>query len=283
MNVLSYTFKSTLEFFQMAEALASDNQKEQKASEWTGGLSFKKSMSLPLEGWNPDKLAAGTNKLLLRGKRNQISLKKDVRGGVLLVDNYATGNPLAFKRKVRSKAQSKRLTILVNLTEPSYVDSKAMFNKAIATATLVEELRRQNVSVAVYGFYGAVSTVKADLNLVEMIPVKTFSERLQLHKLGAVLHPAAFRHGYISRVDNHGEFPNNVLAGLGEQPMGGGAGRCDSKLDVVAVDILKKELREDCAMIIPPVWSYKNPLKTEKDVEEYVNDIVGIANQTVSL
>ena len=107
MKVLNYTFKSTLEFFQMAEALASHSQRREEGGRWTGGLSFKESMELPKVGWNPEKLAAGTNKLLLRGKKTKISLKKDVRGGVLLVDNYSTGNPMAFKRKVRSKQATK--------------------------------------------------------------------------------------------------------------------------------------------------------------------------------
>lgn len=282
MNVLNYTFKSTLEFFQMAEALASHSQRREEGGRWTGGLSFKEAMELPKVGWNPEKLAAGTNKLLLRGKKTKISLKKDVRGGVLLVDNYSTGNPMAFKRKVRTKSESKRLTLLVNMAESGSISAESIFNKAMATATLVEELRRQNVSVAVYGYYAAESTTQR-LGLIEMVPVKTFSERLQLHKLGAVLHPASLRQAYLGRACNKGVFPNNVFESYGEHPMGGGAGRISQMLEVQAVDLLKKELREDNLMVIPSVQSYKNDLVSEADVEQYVNEIVDIANTTISL
>jgi hypothetical protein len=287
MKTLEYIFGSPLEFFQMADALTDNEVRKPSASriEWNGGINFRQAMELPNTGWNPEALASKTKSLMLRAAKTKISLKKDVRGGVLLVDNYAEGNPLSFKRKVRSKGEAKRLTILVNLTESAAVKPEVMFNKAAAVATIVENLRRQKVSVSVYAFY-AVKYERRDIELIEAIPIKKFTENLHMHKLGAMLHPAAFRCGYIGRTANKNEHsvPQNVLKGYGEYPIGEGRGTIDPGMFVKATEMMKSKLKEKNVMVVPSLSNYGGArnIETEKGLVEFVNYLIESANSVLA-
>jgi hypothetical protein len=287
MKTLEYIFGSPLEFFQMAEALVDDDVRNTgpERKEWNGGMTFKQAMNLPNTGWNPEALASKTKSLMLRAAKTKISLKKDVRGGVLLVDNYAEGNPLSFKRKVRSKGEAKRLTILVNLTESAAVSPEVMFNKAAAVATIVENLRRQKVSVSVYAFY-AVRSDNRPLELIEAIPIKKFTENLHMHKLGAVLHPAAFRCGYIGRTANWNEasHPKNILKGQGKMPFGIGRGSIDPGMFVKATEMMKSKLKEKNVMVVPSLSNYggARKLETEQGLTDFVDYLIDSANKVLA-
>lgn len=279
---MTYThfYDSPRELFQLASKLAMTNKSSHRDDyDFTGTKSFKDAVDLVENGWNPSELKAKAKSIGLRAEKQRMSIRKDNRGSTLLIDRYTEGSPDCFRRKVREFKEEKHVPIVFEVNEHAGISKKQMFLKASVITQVVENLRKQGVSTSIFGYYA----ISGDgLNLVEVVPIKKRSERLQIHKLGAMMHPSSFRRIYFARMENKGKHknqPNNALRDCKEYPFGNSYGRPTKELSTNAVQMVKDYAKTERIIAVPSVRDSRISLKSESDAALWVNNIVDDVNE----
>lgn len=278
---MTYThfYDSPRELFQLASILAMTNKSSHDEDyDFTGTKTFKDAVDLVENGWNPSELKAKAKSIGLRAEKQRMSIRKDNRGSTLLLDRYAEGSPDCFRRKVREFKEEKHVPIVFEVNENCGISIKQMFLKASVITQVVENLRKQGVSTSIFGYYAIGGN---DLNLIEVVPIKKRSERLQIHKLGAMMHPSSFRRIYFARMENnrkHKNQPNNALRDCKEYPFGNSYGRPTKELSTNAVQMVKDYAKTERIIAVPSVRDSRISLMSESDAALWVNAIVDDVN-----
>lgn len=275
-----YFYDSPRELFQLANSLAVTNKSSHRDDySFTGTKSFKEAVDLVENGWNPSELKAKAKSIGLRAEKQRMSIRKDNRGTTLLLDRYTEGSPDCFRRKVREFKEEKHVPIVFEINEHAGISKEQMFLKASVITQVVENLRKQGVSTSIFGYY-AISG--GDLSLVEVVPIKKRSERLQIHKLGAMMHPSSFRRIYFARMENNRRFkmqPNNALRDCKEYPFGNSYGRPTRELSTNALQMVKDYAKAERIIAVPSVRDSRISLNDESDAALWVNKIVDDVNE----
>lgn len=279
---MTYThfYDSPRELFQLASNLAMTNKSSHTDDyDFTGTKSFKDAVDLVENGWNPSELKAKAKSIGLRAEKQRMSIRKDNRGSTLLIDRYTEGSPDCFKRKVREFKEEKHVPIVFEVNEHAGISIEQMFLKASVITQVVENLRKQGVSTSIFGYYAISGN---ELSLVEVVPIKKRSERLQIHKLGAMMHPSSFRRIYFARMENKGKHknqPNNALRDCKEYPFGNSYGRPTKELSTNAVQMVKDYAKTERIIAVPSVRDSRISLRSESDAALWVNNIVDDVNE----
>lgn len=274
-----YIYDSPRELFQLAKTLAKKSLSSHKNGEgFTATKSFKEAVDLTDNGWNPSELKAKAKSIGLRAEKQRISMRKDNRGTTLLIDRYTEGSPDCFRRKVRELKEEKHVPIVFEVNEHAGISKEQMFLKASVIAQVVENLRKQGISTSIYAYFAVGGS---NINIIEVVPVKKRSERLQIHKLGAMMHPSSFRRIYFGRLENNEEtknVPNNVLRGVEEHPFGSGYGWPKAELSTNAVQMVKEYAKSERIVAVPSIKDSRIRLDNEEDAAKWVNKIVDDVN-----
>ena len=274
-----YIYDSPRELFQLAKTLAKKDLSSHKNGKgFTATKSFKEAVDLTDNGWNPSELKAKAKSIGLRAEKQRISMRKDNRGTTLLIDRYTEGSPDCFRRKVRELKEEKHVPIVFEVNEHGGISKEQMFLKASVIAQVVENLRKQGISTSIYAYFAVGSS---NINIIEVVPVKKRSERLQIHKLGAMMHPSSFRRIYFGRLENNEEtknVPNNVLRDVEEHPFGSGYGWPKSELSTNAVQMVKEYAKSERIVAVPSIKDSRMSLDNEEDAAKWVNKIVDDVN-----
>lgn len=279
---MTYThfYDSPRELFQLASNLAMTNKSSHRDDYlFTGTKSFKDAVDLVENGWNPSELKAKAKSIGLRAEKQRMSIRKDNRGSTLLIDRYTEGSPDCFRRKVREFKEEKHVPIVFEVNEHAGISIRQMFLKASVITQVVENLRKQGVSTSIFGYYAISGN---ELSLVEVVPIKKRSERLQIHKLGAMMHPSSFRRIYFARMENnrkHKNQPNNALRDCKEYPFGNSYGRPTRELSTNAVQMVKDYAKTERIIAVPSVRDSRISLMSESDAALWVNNIVDDVNE----
>lgn len=276
----TYFYDSPRELFQLANTLAKkDCSSHDGGKGFTGTKSFKEAVALTDNGWNPSELKAKAKSIGLRAEKQRMSIRKDNRGTTLLIDRYTEGSPNCFRRKVRELKEDKHVPIVFEVNEHGGISKEQMFLKASVITQVVENLRKQGISTSIYAYFAIGGS---RLNLIEVVPVKKRSERLQIHKLGAMMHPSSFRRIYFGRLENNEEtknVPNNVLRDVQEYPFGSGYGGPNSELSTNAVQMVKEYAKSERIVSVPSIKDSRIRLDNENDAAKWVNKIVDDVNE----
>lgn len=279
MKTYTHFYDSPRELFQLANRLAKKGLSSHRGDqEFTATKSFKEAVALTDNGWNPSELKAKAKSIGLRAEKQRMSIRKDNRGTTLLIDRYTEGSPNCFRRKVRELKEDKHVPIVFEVNEHGGISAEQMFLKASVITQVVENLRKQGISTSIYGYFAIGGST---LNLIEVVPVKKRSERLQIHKLGAMMHPSSFRRIYFGRLENNEEtknVPNNVLRDVEEYPFGGGYGGPKSELSTNAVQMVKEYAKSERIVAVPSIKDSRLRLNNENDAAQWVNKIVDDVN-----
>lgn len=274
-----YIYDSPRELFQLAKTLAKKSLSSHKNGEgFTATKSFKEAVDLTDNGWNPSELKAKAKSIGLRAEKQRISMRKDNRGTTLLIDRYTEGSPDCFRRKVRELKEEKHVPIVFEVNEHAGISKEQMFLKASVIAQVVENLRKQGISTSIYAYFAVGSS---NINIIEVVPVKKRSERLQIHKLGAMMHPSSFRRIYFGRLENNEKTKgaaNNVLRDVEEHPFGSGYGWPKSELSTNAVQMVKEYAKSERIVAVPSIKDSRMSLDNEEDAAKWVNKIVDDVN-----
>jgi hypothetical protein len=277
--IYKHMYDSPRELFQLSKSLAMTGQSSHKGdSGFTGTESFEEAVALTDNGWNPSELKAKAKSIGLRAEKHRMSTKKDNRGSTLLIDRYTEGSPDCFRRKYREPKEDKHIPLIFEVNEPAMVSKNQMFLKASVIAQVVENLRKQGISTSIYAYFAIHGY---ELEIIEAVPVKKRSERLQIHKLGAMMHPSSFRRIYFGRLENGSngrKSENNVLKDWQSMPFGSGYGMPTKELSTNAVQFIKDSLKIDRAIIISSIHESSIKLRTEEDAAKWVNKIVDDCN-----
>ena len=274
-----YIYDSPRELFQLAKTLAKkDLSSHKNGKDFTATKSFKEAVDLTDNGWNPSELKAKAKSIGLRAEKQRISMRKDNRGTTLLIDRYTEASPDCFRRKVRELKEEKHVPIVFEVNEHGGISKEQMFLKASVIAQVVENLRKQGISTSIYAYFAVGSS---NINIIEVVPVKKRSERLQIHKLGAMMHPSSFRRIYFGRLENNEEtknVPNNVLRDVEEHPFGSGYGWPKAELSTNAVQMVKEYAKSERIVAVPSIKDSRIRLDNEEDAAKWVNKIVDDVN-----
>jgi|LauGreDrversion4_2_1035121.scaffolds.fasta_scaffold46325_2 hypothetical protein len=277
--IYKHMYDSPRELFQLAKSLAMTGQSSHNGdADFTGTESFEEAVALTDNGWNPSELKAKAKSIGLRAEKQRMSTKKDNRGSTLLIDRYTEGSPDCFRRKYREPKEDKHIPLIFEVNEPASVSKNQMFLKASVITQVVENLRKQGISTSIYAYFAVHGY---ELEIIEAIPVKKRSERLQIHKLGAMMHPSSFRRIYFGRLENGSKgrkSENNVLKDWQKMPFGSGYGRPTKELSTNAVQFIKDSLKIDRAIIISSIYESSISLRNENDAAKWVNKIVDDCN-----
>ena len=277
--IYKHMYDSPRELFQLAKSLAMTGQSSHNGdADFTGTESFEEAVALTDNGWNPSELKAKAKSIGLRAEKQRMSTKKDNRGSTLLIDRYTEGSPDCFRRKYREPKEDKHIPLIFEVNEPASVSKNQMFLKASVITQVVENLRKQGISTSIYAYFAIHGY---ELEIIEAIPVKKRSERLQIHKLGAMMHPSSFRRIYFGRLENGSKgrkSENNVLKDWQKMPFGSGYGRPTKELSTNAVQFIKDSLKIDRAIIISSIYESSISLRNENDAAKWVNKIVDDCN-----
>jgi len=277
--IYKHMYDSPRELFQLAKSLAMTGQSSHNGdADFTGTESFEEAVALTDNGWNPSELKAKAKSIGLRAEKQRMATKKDNRGSTLLIDRYTEGSPDCFRRKYREPKEDKHIPLIFEVNEPGLVSKNQMFLKASVITQVVENLRKQGISTSIYAYFAVHGY---ELEIIEAIPVKKRSERLQIHKLGAMMHPSSFRRIYFGRLENGSKgrkSENNVLKDWQKMPFGTDYGRPTKELSTNAVQFIKDSLKIDRAIIISSIYESSISLRNENDAAKWVNKIVDDCN-----
>ena len=285
MNIYSKVFDSPLEFFQFCEKNAMSNKSSHEVGgdrdEFTGTRTFKEAKSLIESGWEPSKMKASTNRITLRSVKQRMLMKRDNYGSTLLIDRYAEGLDKPFRRKYRKPKLDRHITIGLELNEIGSITKEQIFLKACVIGSIVENLRLQNISCSIYGYYAIASNdskAGGEYGVIDVVPIKRRSQRLQLYKLGAMLHPSCFRRLYFGRLENAYDSPDNPMAHLGKYPMGMSYGWARTAVSDRAKSLTIQASKDERIIFVPQIRHFKYELHNEEDAARWVNAIVESCN-----
>lgn len=281
MQVYNKVYETPLEFFQFCKANAlpshSSHERERSRTEFTGTQSFEEAVSLIDKGWEPSKMKSMSNRITLRSVKQRMKLKRDNYGGTLLIDRYTQGLDKSFRRKYRSPKEDKHVTIAIEINETGNMTINQIFLKACVVSSIVENLRLQNVSCSIYGYF-AIADVGDKFGLSEVVPIKRRNEKLQLYKLGAMLHPSCFRRLYFGRLENGSKASDNPISHMENFVFGGSYGCANSTLSAKTKSLVSEVARDERVLYIPQIRLAKFSLHDEEDAAKWVNDFVQTAN-----
>ena len=166
---------------------------------WCGAENYSEAVTIAREG--TDLQRAEQTLKQLEHTRPIMQQVMDVTGSVVNMDAYLSGLPENMMEFPIVEEPTKFLNLFVDVSESGFVSSERLVNKAIAVASIVDDLENNGYRVAVT--VGMVSSQRKSFNgvlmddytstLVAMVKIKEYHKVLSVGQLIGCCHPSFLR------------------------------------------------------------------------------------------
>lgn len=197
------------EFIEQAQRSSSKTRASHTGSKgFTGTSSFEEAVDIATNGWEPTKMQDIAKAIVGRADGVKIKRVLSDSNGSLNIDRYTQGMPKTLKSWKRKAEKSKRITLAINVGENANVDADVLFNKAAMLVAIAELCAKSNIQTEIFWTESArcrgyFSNMPRGVEYyASIVPIKRFNERLQIHKIGGMLHPSCFRRLWFGIAEN---------------------------------------------------------------------------------
>lgn len=189
---------------------------------WAGCKSYEHAVDIARKGVELERATTALKQL--EHSRQEMVQVNDVTGSVVNMDAYLQGLPENMMEFPIVEEPTKFLNLLVEVGENSYVSSEQMVNKAIAIASVVDNLENNGYRISINvcdlnAFAKSYTTGREsfshDCILATVVKIKDYHQSLSIGQLIGCCHPSFLR-GLIF-THYYGIFKN-----VGGPPMGKG-------------------------------------------------------------
>lgn len=275
-------FSHPREYIEQCIRSSSRTRSSHRSSEdFTGTKTFEEATDVATNGWSPEKMQGLAKNII--GRANGVKMRRVFAdtSGKLSIDRYTMGLPKTLKSWKRKSEKSKRVTLAINIGENAGVETNIFFNKAAMLSAIAELCAKSNIQTEIIwvqsaNVKGYFPNLDKGLSFYTcLVPLKRFNERLQVHKLGGMMHPSSFRRLWFGLAENRDQSYDYYRWGWVDD----GYGKSTRQADLAGIHAIKEIYGRTNVIHIPSasdleLYTIDDCVKSAQKILDQVNEIL---------